>query len=64
MKMTLTEAMQNIGKRGTIQNGPLTIDVTIVDFKNSYGKDRWLIEPVAGSGKAWVETVTINEDAA
>ena len=28
------------------------------DFKQSYGKDRWLVEPVAGSGSTWVEKIT------
>ena len=28
-----------------------------LDFKQSYGNDRWLVEPVAGSGRAWVETI-------
>jgi hypothetical protein len=25
------------------------------DYKSQWGRDRWLVEPVAGSGQVWVE---------
>jgi hypothetical protein len=34
-----------------------TIKVKILDYKNSYGRDRWLVTPVEGSGEAWVENI-------
>lgn len=59
MPTTLAEAMKTIGKEGTISVASgLTINVRVLDFKNSYGKDRWLVEPVSGTGKIWVETVS------
>ncbi len=51
-----------IGKLGTIRTGTgLTIDVAILDHKRSYGRDRYEVKPMAGSGKAWVESVVVNE---
>ncbi len=48
--------MQNIGKRGTTRFGNMVVQVEITDYKVSYGKERWLVTPVAGSGDTWVET--------
>lgn len=60
--MSYLEKATIIGKIGTIglMNG-LTIEVKVLDYKNSYGKDRWQVEPVAGSGKIWVEWVNIKD---
>ena len=33
----------------------MKIKVEILDYKNSYGKDRYLVTPLEGSGKVWVE---------
>lgn len=48
-----------VGKRGTIEANGLTINVKILDYKTAYGKERWLVAPVSGSGQVWVQTVTI-----
>jgi hypothetical protein len=37
----------------------LLIPVTVTDYKCVYGKDRWLINPVGGSGERFVETDTL-----
>ncbi len=54
--MGTKEQMQNIGKRGTTRFGNMVVQVEITDYKVSYGKERWLVTPVAGSGDTWVET--------
>jgi hypothetical protein len=48
-----------VGKIATIFTGGLTIKIKILDVKNTYGRDRYLITPVEGSGTVWVEKVTI-----
>jgi hypothetical protein len=55
--MTALEASKLIGKIGifTTQEG-FTIDVRINDVKQAYGRTRYLISPVNGTGKVWTET--------
>lgn len=48
-----------VGKKATVDMGGLTVEVKIVDVKKSYGRDRYLITPVAGKGEVWVEKVTL-----
>jgi hypothetical protein len=36
----------------------MVVFVEIIDYKNSYGRDRWLVKPVSGRGEAWVEKIT------
>jgi hypothetical protein len=38
---------------------PLMVYVIVHDHKLSYGKDRWLVGPVAGEGTRWVETSSL-----
>lgn len=57
--MTLKDQMQYMGKKATIHVGGLKIQVIITDYKTSYGKDRWLVKPVSGSGEVWIESVTL-----
>lgn len=52
--------VEQVGKKGLyiVDSGTRTglrIEVEIVDYKNSYGKDRWLIKPVSGNGEVWTE---------
>ena len=47
-----------IGKTGIIYAHGMNVQVTIVDVKQSYGRIRYLVTPVAGSGQVWTETVT------
>ena len=56
--MSLKFKLAQIDKRATTKIGDLTIEVIVRDFKQSYGNDRWLVEPVAGSGSTWVEKIT------
>jgi len=50
---------ENVGKTGTIQAGGLIVEVQVKDYKNSYGRDRYLVTPVSGQGEVWVENVNI-----
>ena len=56
--MSLKAKLAQIDKRATTKIGDLTIEVIVRDFKQSYGNDRWLVEPVAGHGQTWVEKIT------
>lgn len=49
------DKMKSIGKKGRIRFLNLFIDVEVVDYKNSYGRDRWLVTPVSGKGETWTE---------
>ena len=48
-----------VGKVATVKLGGLVVDVEVIDVKNSYGRDRYLISPLEGEGEIWVETITI-----
>lgn len=48
-----------VGKKATIFCGGLSVEVTIIDVKTSYGRDRYKVTPVAGKGEVWVEAVTL-----
>lgn len=54
-----TDIVNYIGKQGWIEFGKLMVDVKILDYKRSYGRDRWLVTPIAGSGQVWVENVKL-----
>ena len=58
--MTYKDNAKTIGKKATIgvMKG-LKINVKILDYKLSYGHDRWLVEPISGEGQVWVEVVTL-----
>lgn len=53
------EIINYIGKQGWIEFGELMVDVKILDYKRSYGRDRLLVTPVSGSGQVWVENVKL-----
>lgn len=51
-----------VGKKATVVcDLSLTIEVKILDVKMSYGRERYLVTPVAGSGEVWVEAVTLTK---
>ena len=60
--MSTLELAKKIGKTGTIHttNG-LTVQVTILDVKVSWNKERYLVTPKAGSGETWVENIVIKD---
>ena len=51
--MTVKEANELIGKLVDRHHGACVFQAIITDVKTSYGTDRVLLEPVAGSGSAW-----------
>jgi len=52
---------QFVGKKGIIITGGLTVNVKILDYKRTYGKERWLVTPVSGAGQVWVQSVDLLE---
>lgn len=52
----MKDKLQKIGTRTLLRTAwGFEIWVDIIDYKNSYGRDRWLVRPAAGKGEAWVE---------
>ncbi len=56
------EKIKKIGTKAIVTFNNLKFEVFIVLFKNSFGRDRWLVKPVAGSGETWVENVTFQDE--
>lgn len=52
---TKSKVEEFVGKKGTVWFGELEVEVEILDYKNSYGRDRFLVTPVAGTGETWTE---------
>ena len=57
--MSVKELMTKIGKSGVVKVGGLSVEVTIVDIKTEFGRERYLVTPVKGSGEVWIESVAI-----
>lgn len=57
--MKLSEYQKYIGKTALfrVRGVGLSFQVKIKDVKNSYGNIRFLVEPVSGTGSAWVENI-------
>ena len=55
------KVFENVGKQGTVSLGGLKVHVDILDYKKSYGRDRFFVTPVAATGEVWVENVKIHE---
>lgn len=53
--MGTKDKVAKVGEKGVVELGGVKVEVEIVDYKSSYGKDRWLVTPVAGSGEVWTE---------
>ncbi len=56
----MKEFFANIGKKGVIRTGGLRVEVEILDYKRSYGHDRYLVTPLSGAGEVWIEDVEIS----
>lgn len=56
------EVQQFVGKTGTIILGGLMIGVRITDVKMAWGKMRYEVSPLSGSGSVWVESVDVSEE--
>lgn len=53
----MKEKLQKIGNLGIVYAGGMNINVKVIDYKQSYGRDRWLVSPMSGSGVVWTESV-------
>jgi len=54
--MTIAELSKAIGTAGYIIHEQLHVSVKVLDVKQSYGRVRYLVAPLAGTGTIWVET--------
>lgn len=54
---------QYVGRTGVIKLDGLEIEVKIGDVKQSWGKTRYLVSPVAGEGEKWVENIAYMKGA-
>jgi len=52
--MTSREIAELLNKRATIMLKGMSVNVRIIDGREAYGRTDVLIEPVSGSGWAWV----------
>ena len=50
-----------IGKAAVLRCEYLSVDVTIVDAKRSYGRTLLMVRPISGSGEQWVEEYRIHD---
>lgn len=55
----INEVKKYVGKRGLIVTGGLVVFVKIKDYKKVWGKERFLVTPVMGSGEVWVEKIEL-----
>ncbi len=53
----MKDIMVNVGKHGIIILAGLQVKVKIVDAKKSYGRVRYQVTPVSGSGETWTEGI-------
>jgi len=58
--MNASELNKYIGREGRYTLvAPLYFDVKVTDVKTSYGRVRVLVEPISGSGEAWVDLSSV-----
>lgn len=58
----MKKLLEKIGKEALVQmtsSGKqfVNVRVLILDIKQSYGRTRYLVKPVAGEGEMWVENL-------
>jgi len=56
---TQNQVASMVGKVGHVFVGGLKVKVFIDDYKFTYGRDRYLVRPVEGSGEIWIEHVEL-----
>ena len=54
-RQTVRELAPAIGSVVLCRFEEIMVQVTVIDAKNSYGKIRLLVRPVAGSSEQWIE---------
>ena len=60
--MTAIEQQQYLNQHATIFIGGLHVNVLITDVKQAYGRTRYEVTPLQGTGRVWVENLTLKED--
>lgn len=53
--MGIKEKMAVIGTMRPLEISGFIVFVNVLDYKCSWGKDRWLVTPCSGEGQIWVE---------
>lgn len=48
---------QYVDKQFKIRVGTMLVLVRCLDYKVSYGKERWLVAPEGGTGTMWVQEI-------
>jgi len=61
--MTTKQMMCALGQEMMCRFEDLKIRVKIEDIKISYGRARFLVKPLAGEGKQWVEIERLSKPA-
>lgn len=58
--MTIQEMAALVGKTGTVFAGGFRVRVTVRDVKIAWGKTRYAVTPVEGSGEITVESIELD----
>jgi len=58
----MSNPKENIGKTVAVELGNLIVYIKILDHKVSYGRHRWFVTPVAGSGEVWIQDVDFTKE--
>lgn len=59
MASTAKEMIVVVGMTVQLAVEALWFDVKVIDVKNSWGRTRLLVIPVAGAGERWVELTSV-----
>jgi len=54
--MTMLESQKIIGANAFLRVEAFSVMVEIMDVKQAYGNTRYLVEPLNGTGEAWVDS--------
>lgn len=60
--MTTKQLMPAIGCEATLSVESFSLRVVVRDSKQAYGRTRYQVEPVAGSGRQWVDESRLEID--
>lgn len=52
-----------VGKTAIVHMNGMAVEVMVTDVKERWGRLRFFITPVAGSGETWVESITLKAAA-
>lgn len=53
------EIQEYVGKEAFVSFGIIRVKVIIKDVKNTYGRNRYLVSPIAGDGEIWIENIVL-----